>query len=364
MPRDHMNARERFHATFEYGKPDRVFLMSQWTFNDTRQRWLREGQPWDQHFNAYFGFDRMESVPLNSGIWPPPDSKIIEQTAHWRISEDEFGAQAKSWSDRELGMSQWIRFPVRDRETWEAFKQRLNPDAPCRYPEYWDHLKRTYRDRDFPLGIHAGSYYGWIRNWVGMENLALWYFDCPDLVHEMTDFVAEFTLRLMRRALDEIPDLDYGVLWEDMAMKTQPLISPKLFREFMMEPLKRVTRALNEYGIKIITVDCDGRVDELIPLWLEANVNLVYPLERASECDPLRYREQFGRDLLMIGGIDKRVLIEGRDKKEIEAEVTRLAPLIREGGFSPLVDHAVPPDVSFENFKYYMDLVHQVCTFA
>jgi len=365
MARPKMNARERFHATFRYGEPDRVFLMSQWTFNDTRQRWLREGQPWDQHFNTYFGFDRMELVPLNVGLWPPLETKVIEQTAHWQIVEDELGGQRKSWSDREVGMSQWLRFPVRDWETWEKFKARLNPDAPCRYPEYWEDLKRRYRDRDYPLGINGGSYYGWIRNWVGMENLALWYYDCPDLVQEMTEFVADFMLRLIDRALNEIPDLDYAQMWEDMAMKTGPLISPQLFRQFMMGPLKRVTQVLNEAGVDIIMVDSDGRVDELIPLWLEAKVNLVYPLEVASDCDPLRYREQFGRELLLLGGIDKRVLREGNSREAIRAEVMSKVPaLVQQGGYSPMVDHAVPPDVPFENFKYYIDLIHEVCTFG
>jgi uroporphyrinogen decarboxylase len=251
---------------------------------------------------------------------------------------------------------------VRDRTTWERLKERLNPDAQNRYPEYWDYVKRCYRQRDFPLGIYAGSYYGWIRNWVGMENLALWYYDCPELVHEMTDYMAEFVLRLIERALDEVPDIDYASIWEDMAMKTGPLISPKLFREFMMAPLKRVTGTLNEHGIKVIMVDSDGKVDELIPLWLEANVNLIYPLEVASGCDALAYRKRFGRSALLMGNIDKRALRDGCTKKDIEKEVMSKVPqLVEAGGFSPMVDHAVPPDVPFESFRYYVDLIHDLC---
>lgn len=359
-----MTARERFHATFEYGDPDRVFLMPQWTFDDTRKRWLREGMPWDVHFNSYFGFDRLETIPINMGTYPPLETEVLEQTAHWRVVEDEFGGRFKQWTDRELGMPQWIRFPVRGRESWERWKERHDPDAPNRYPEYWDYLKRCYGQRDFPLGINVGSYYGWIRDWVGMENLALWYYDCPDLVHEMTEYIADFVLRVITRALDEIPDIDYGLVWEDMAMKTGPLISPRLFREFMMAPLTRVTRALTEYGIKIIMVDCDGKIDELIPLWLEANVNLMYPLEVAADCDACRYRDEFGKQVLLLGNIDKRILREGCTKAEIEKEVMSKVPqLVKQGGYSPFVDHAVPPDVPFENFRYYIDLVHEACTF-
>jgi len=357
-----MNARERFHATFRYGQPDRVFLHPQWMFPDTRRRWLREGMPWDVHFNTYFGFDRMETIPLNLGVYPPLETKVVEQTAHWSIVEDELGGRAKHWTDRQIGMPQWLRYPVRDRESWEKLKQRLDPNAPNRYPEYWDYVKRCYAERDFPLGIHAGSYYGWLRNWVGMENLALWYYDCPDLVHEMTEYVANFVLRVITRALDEVPDIDYGVLWEDMAMKTGPLISPRLFRDFMLQPMKRVTKALGESGIRIIMVDSDGRVDELIPLWLEANVNLIYPLEVAASCDARTYREQFGRDVLLMGNIDKRLLRDGCSKAQIEREVVSKVPeLFKQGGFSPMVDHAVPPDVPLENFQYYMELVQDIC---
>lgn len=211
----------------------------------------------------------------------------------------------------------------------------------------------------------AGSFYGQIRDWVGMEHLALWYYDCPDLVHEMTEYVTDFTLRVIDRALNEIPDIDCALIWEDMAMKTGSLISPKLFREFMMEPLKRVTKVLNEYSIQIIMLDSDGNVDELIPLWLEANVNLIHPLEIAAGCDPVRYRAQFGKDLRLLGGIDKRVLRDGCTKEEIEQEVMSKVPqLVEQGGYSPMVDHLVPPDVPFENFKYYMNLIHEVCTFT
>lgn len=357
-----MTSRERFHETFEYGKPDRVYMWRQWTFSETNQRWLREGMPWDVHFNTYFGFDRMEGIPVNTGPFPQIDSKVVETGPGWNVREDEFGGRVKHWTDRGIGMPQWLRYPVRDRETWELMKKRLNPDAPNRYPEYWEDLKRTYTVRDYPLSIMAGSYYGWIRNWVGMEHLALWYWDCPDLVHEMTEFIADFMLKVLDRALNEIPDIDLAMIWEDMAMKTGPLISPKLFREFMMAPLKRVTKVLNEAGIKLISVDCDGNIDELLPLWLEANVNLHYPLEVAADCDGLEYRRKYGRRVLLMGNIDKRALRDGCTKKDVEQEVMSKVPQLHaSGGYSPFVDHAVPPDVSFENFKYYMDLVNDIC---
>ena len=362
-----VNSRERFHATFHYERPDRTYLLPQWHYHETLNRWYEEGFPRDADHRTCFGHDLLGWVPIVKDPLPALKTTVIERAEGWEIVEDEFGGLVKQWPDRETGTMQWLRYMVRDRAGWERLRERLDPDDPARYPETaeWEQLKAEYRTRNYPLGIDAGSYYGLIRNWGGMEHLALWYFDCPDLVHEMTDYIAEFTVRTIRRALDEIPDIDFALIWEDMAMKTGPLISPKLFREFMMEPTRRVTKVLRDYGIDIIMVDCDGNVDELIPLWLEAGVNLVYPMEVAAGCDVVRYRKEFGRDLLMIGGIDKRVLRDGCTKDDIRREVmTKVPRLVNEGGYSPFVDHAVPPDVPYENFRYYMELINEVCAFG
>ena len=53
------------------------------------------------------------------------------------------------------------------------------------------------------------------------------------------------------------------------------------------------------------------------------------------------------------GGVDKRVLARGHDA--IRAHLKEFIPLIEEGGFIPTVDHVVPPDVSWDNFRHYMD---------
>ncbi|MHB8993615.1 MAG: uroporphyrinogen decarboxylase family protein [Armatimonadota bacterium] len=356
-----MTSRERFHETFHYGTPDRVFMHPQWVFGETRERWYTEGLPRDVHFNTYFGFDRMEMAPVNFSPWPALETNVVEKGENWDIVEDELGGRLKRWNDREIGMSQWITYPVRGREQWEILKQRLNADDPIRYPEYWADYKRAVKDRDYPLGIHGGSYYGWIRNWVGMEHLALWYMDHPDLIHEMTEFISDFMLKLLERALTEM-DFDYALLWEDMCYKAGPLISPAAFREYMIDPMKRVTSRLREAGIDIIMVDCDGQIDALLPLWLEAGVNLHYPLEVASECDPLKYREIYGKDLLFRGAIDKRIMRDGCTKADVEREVLSKVPeMWRQGGYGPFVDHAVPPDVPLELFKYYVDMVNDIC---
>jgi len=93
----------------------------------------------------------------------------------------------------------------------------------------------------------------------------------------------------------------------------------------------------------------------MIPLLIEAGITLLWPLERAAGTDPLKIRQQYGHDLCLGGGFDKRALIEG--PAAIEQEMARLVPqLLDDGVHLVTIDHRVPPDVSYESFLYYMRL--------
>ena len=105
--------------------------------------------------------------------------------------------------------------------------------------------------------------------------------------------------------------------------------------------------------IEAIFVDSDGNIEELIPLWLEAGINGMYPLEVAAGMDAVKLRREYGRDLLMTGNIDKRVL--ARDKAAIDRELEAKMPLASQGGFIPHLDHSIPHDVPYENFAYYWE---------
>jgi uroporphyrinogen decarboxylase len=86
---------------------------------------------------------------------------------------------------------------------------------------------------------------------------------------------------------------------------------------------------------------------------MDAGIDVVWPLERSANQDPVRLRKTFGRSLRLWGGVDKRILALG--PTAIDRHLSTLAPLIEQGGYIPTVDHTVPPDVSWSNFEYYME---------
>lgn len=163
-------------------------------------------------------------------------------------------------------------------------------------------------------------------------------------------YLAEFVVRVLRRALEEV-DIDFALFWEDMCYKTGPLISPAMFREFVLPCYQKVTSFLAAHGVELSWVDSDGNIEALIPLWLEGGVSGFYPLELAAGMDAARLRREYGREIVMWGNVDKREIAKGR--QAIDAEMRRLAPVVAEGGFVPLIDHCVPEDISYADYVYY-----------
>lgn len=355
-----MNPRQRFHETMRSGNPDRVPYWEVIGFwGQTIERWQDEGLPMDVHLHALFGFDRREGIPLNAGMIPPFKVELVSEDETHRAERGADGVVRRTLKREHQSIPQFVEFPIHDRDSFREFKKRFNPKAPVRYPLYWEEYKRNVKDRDYPLGIHAGSVFGWLRNWMGVENIAVALYDDKPWVQEMMEWVTGFIIELITPALEQVPGIDMAYMWEDMCYRAGPLISPKHFKELMVPQYKRITGLLRKHGVDIVLVDCDGNHDQLNALWLEGGVNGVYPLEVAAGEDPVRLRKEYGKDLRLIGGIDKRAL--AKDQKAIEEEVMKKVPfMVEAGGWIPSIDHAVPPDVPYGNYMYYLELVKKI----
>jgi uroporphyrinogen decarboxylase len=331
---------------------DRIFRNEMRAYAETHKRWHAQGMPLDEHFDRIAGYDRFEVAPINVGLAYGFDYETLERTDKYETYRDGDGATKKKLRDEpEPAMPQYIEFPLKDRETWrKLFLPRLNPDSPCRIPYHWQSLVKQHAARDFPLGVNAGSFFGWLRNWMGMENIAVMLYDDPAFVKQMMDHLGDLVVEVLRKVVFEV-QFDFAVMWEDMAYKTASLISPKHFRQFMTPNYRKVTDLLHKAGVDVVMLDSDGNVEELIPLWLEVGVNYIYPMEVAAGMDVVELRKQYGHELIMGGGMDKRILAQ--DRRAIDAMIDEKRELILEGGYVPGVDHAIPPDVPWGNFRHY-----------
>lgn len=375
-PLQRMTKRERFLNVFKYREVDHVPDVEFGYWSATLHTWHQQGLPEnisdDVEANTFFGFEGRrsevsvgEKIPLGV-LFDPPIAlyrsvvpfrkfkvKILRESEGRIVVRDEAGLVSMQFRSRAgTSIPQYMEYPVEDRESWEKYRARYNLEE-IRYPEKWEEMKERYARRTYPLGVDGGGYFGWARHLMGLERLSIAFHTNPDLIREMFKFRTEMVLRAIERAVKEVkPKIDFAHWWEDMCYNKGPLISPKLFKEFMVPEYKRITSFLKDHEIWINILDCDGDVDSLVPLWLEAGINCMFPLERKGKTDPLEIREKHGRNALLLGGVDKMVLLKGR--KAIDLELKRLRPLIEEGGYIPHIDHRVPSDVTYENYLHYL----------
>jgi len=357
-----MTELERFRACMDYLSVDRAPFWSWWGWPETIERWKREG-----YDPAVFNPDAAADRHLWIGHWffpnPPFERKVVSEDAEHIVYVNHEGILMKERKDQPWSsMPQFLKFPVTNRQEFRAFwKARMQPDLAARIGADWRDQLRNLRAQPQPFIVIAdrwGGFFGAPRNLLGVENLCILFYDDPAFLEEILDAFAEFIIAIMRQVLDVVT-IDVFGFWEDMGYNHAPLISPAMVRRYMLPRYRRVIEFLRGRGVPYISLDSDGQVDSLIPIWIEAGVNVLYPFEVQCGMDVNATRRQYGRDLRIWGGVDKRALAHG--PAAIDAEIERVRPLIADGGYIPHTDHSAPPDISFPNYCYYMKRLEAVC---
>jgi len=352
-----MNAHERFHQTMSYGARDRApFHEFFWpTWPETVERWRREGgyEPGKTDFGCdHWVFESEWFFPN-----PPFERRVVEEDATYVTYVDPQGILLREHKLNPLSsMPQFLRFPVETREDFRKFwKERMRPDLAARIGPDWRAQLRRHRRRDYVFIVLAdrwGGFFGSLRNLLGVEKLCMLFYDDPAFVEEMMEADADFLIAMLGQMLEET-DIDVFGFWEDMAYKAGPLIGPGMVRKFMAPRYRRVIDFARSRGVRYFALDSDGDVSLLIRPWLDVGIDILYPWEVQAGMDVTAVRKQYGRDLKLWGGVDKRALT--KDPAAIDCEITRHKWLIDDGGFVPMLDHSAPPDIPYENYRYFLE---------
>lgn len=356
-----MTERERFLACLEYRPVDRAPYWTWGGWPETLERWQREGYD-PATTDVRLGADRCHWI----GHWffpcPPFERTVVEQDDMHVLYINHEGILMRERRDQPFSsMPQFVRFPVETREEFRRFwRERMRPDPEERIGPGWRERLAGLRAEPIPLIVISdrwGGFFGPLRNLVGVERLCTLFYDDPGFLEEMMEADADFLIAMMGQLLEEV-EVDAFSFWEDMGFRTASLISPAMARRYMLPRYRRVVEFLRGRGVRWIGLDSDGQIDSLIPIWMDAGINCLYPFEVQAGMDVLAVRRRYGRDLRIWGGVDKRAVAEG--PAVIEAELERVRPLVEDGGYVPMLDHSCPPDISFDNYRRYMARLGEV----
>ena len=353
---------ERYHACMDYQPVDYAPFWAWGAWEETKDCWKKEGYDKDNNNPEEIACPRHM---IHNWFFPYPEFeyKVIEEDDTHVIYVNHEGILMKELKvHRTSSMPQFLKFPVNNRKELRKFwDERMETDLFVRVGHDWQEQLKDARAKNIPLIIISdrwGGFFGPLRNLVGVEQLCMLFYDDPLLVEEMMDRTVDFIIHILGQILTVV-EIDAFAMWEDMAYNHAPLISPDMVRNYMLPRYRKVVEFARSKGVKYVGLDSDGQIDSLIPLWMDAGLNFLYPFECQCGMDVVDVRRKYGRELRIWGGLNKRALAAGKDT--IEEELARVRPLIEEGGYIPHLDHSCPPDIPFANYQYFLKRLAEAC---
>jgi len=349
--------RELFQQIMFYGDFDRMPVIHWTGWGETLERWYGEGLPREANAHQFF-----DAVPMWGGVGvhldllPAFAEEILEDTPEYRLFRDGAGVIQQDWKHKSC-IPHYVDFTLKTAADWPEFKQRLQPD-PARVPQNLDEHVTNAENSGLPLTISTASMMGWIRNWMGVQNMSYLMADAPEVYADMVMTLADLTCWGIDQVLPKIK-VDMGFGWEDICGRAGPLVSPSLFEKYVAPGYRKIRNKLEEYGVTLYGIDSDGDVSALLGPWLDAGVNVQFPIEVGPwKGDAAKLRKQYGKELRVIGNFDKLTLEQSHEA--VEAEIQRLVPLMQEGGFIMMPDHLITPGVALDDYRWYLERVREL----
>ena len=365
-----LSHRDRFARVFAREPVDRIPVYFFGAWPETKRRWVSEGFAGEVDLTA----DRGPQLPgmdpdWEAGLWSnhglartgamgEMEPKVLEERENARVVRTALGKVELIRTDGG-SISHTLSYPLEPtRASWNQFKRCLDPADPRREVADIERKAAQRNALDILTGFMGGSLYAWLRDYMGVENLSFLMYDDPVLLEEMVDTIADHFMRLMEPAL-KYAKFEFVYFFEDCCGSSGPLFSPAIYRAIFDKYYKRLIAFYKQRGVPLALIDSDGMVDPLVPCWLESGFDIIFPVEVGVwNAGPVSFREKFGKDLRMFGGVNK-TLFYGPEAA-LRAHLESLRPAVEAGGYIPIPDHRIPPQVSLSQMQRYIQLFHEV----
>ena len=288
---------------------------------------------------------------------PGFEVKVLEDRGDYELVRDSAGRHVLYFKGRRSGfMPEYVDHPVKDMKSWEELcKWRMNPNSPERYANMKDNMQNVIKRASEGCMVQQYSVggYMYLRSLMGPEGVLYKFYDEPELIHDCMKTWFELADRVTAEHQKYVA-IDDVLLDEDICYKNGPLISPDMIKEFLFPYYQQIINNIKsrQKSQKLfVHVATDGFVYPVIDLYKEIGMNYMSPFEAAADCDVVEVGKKYP-DLLIRGGIDKRILASGKDA--IDREIDRIMPVMKKrGGYIPTCDHGVPEEVDFNDYLYY-----------
>jgi uroporphyrinogen-III decarboxylase len=323
-----------------------------------KEEWAAQGAtPAELDFSA-FRYQRpiWGRAPVNTGWLGGEEPVILEETEELIVARDQMGRRVHL-SKKAATLPLPIDHPVKNMDDWRKIKHHY-AFSEERFAANWEAEARRCKEEGRVVTVHIPGGYDEPRQLMGDEGICLAFYEQPELVHDMLETIGQMAYAVLARVASTV-QVDELHVHEDMAGNRGPLIGPKQVREFIAPYYRRVWDMLQEHGARVFRQDSDGDMRKIIPAFLEAGVNCMYPVQPTAHMDLVALRAEYGNRLAFMGGLDKHVLLQGEGAIVAELEY-KIPPMVDTGGSILGMDHRLLNGTPLAAYRFYIQKVWEI----
>jgi uroporphyrinogen decarboxylase len=336
-----MNSAQRFLTALDGGIPDRVPICELFIHPKIIQA-LTPGASYPE-FIEIMGLDAISSLWMSDGA-------IKEQRVDDRTTIDEWGVTWR-YGDEDRAP---INGPIESLEDAQNYKVP-DPDAPFRLEKLRQYVKHYKGEKAVLWQQRFG--FMWAADLRRLENFLMDLLINPELTHKLMQITSDFSVALARNAVQA--GADVVVFGDDLAFKTGPLMSPKVYKEFIHPYLQRAVKSVQEAGARCI-VHSDGNIWPLLDMIVDTGVEAINPLEPVAGMDIGQVKEQYGSRVCLIGNIDCGDLLSNGRQEEVEQTVKETIRVAAPGGgYIMASSNAIHSAVQPQNYRAMISATHK-----
>jgi uroporphyrinogen decarboxylase len=224
--------------------------------------------------------------------------------------------------------------------------------------EYWDmdkvrdEIVQLDAEDEYFICYFSGGIFERAWGLRGLEQFLVDLVDNPEVPCTIMDCLTDLYIANVTRVLETCNGrIDMVYTWDDLAHQHGLIMSPAMWRKYILPQHQRLHAAIRSFGVNIMYHSC-GAIRPLIPALIEElGIDVLNPLQpRADGMDLARIKEEFGDRVCFHGGVDIQHTLPHGDPTEVVAEVReRIAVLGKGGGYILSTAHAIQNDTPTEN---------------
>lgn len=362
-----MTSRERITAILAGETPDRVAVFDHFWPETVRDVWSKTGFPEGQTPHQHFDFDlQLLGWSVNTTPFHQREAELLEEDDEHKLVRDGRGATLRYWKHKS-GTPEHVGFECITPEIWKDYREQLLGLDLTRIDR--EHLPKALaagRQGDKFLCYGNLFVFELLRGILGDVCMLESFLLEPAWIHDFCRVYTDLFKTHYEWVFREIGLPDGMFIYEDLGYRNGPFCSPGTYRELIRPYHEELVGFFHDYGLPVILHSC-GDVRQLFDQIVATGWDCLQPMEAKAGNDVLAFADQcrdFGRRIGFMGNIDVTVLNTG-DRERIRAEVSRkVSGMVERGaGYCFHSDHSVPPDISYDSYRYAIELTRELGTY-